>query len=111
MIPYDKKYNLKTRIFKILNLRVTSGNNESQTEDATTIVPILFLVYSVSIHQSIPKWRLNRVDVPLRTYDMYRYFHTAIKKKKIRPCARVNLCPGGYSCCIKLDGLSNLKYR
>ena len=27
-----------------------------------------------------------------------------------RPCARVNLCPGGVSCCIKLDGLSNLKY-
>ena len=29
---------------------------------------------------------------------------------KTRPCARVNLCPGGFSCCIKLDGLSNLKY-
>ena len=27
-----------------------------------------------------------------------------------RPCARVNLCPVGFSCCIKLDGLSNLKY-
>ena len=27
-----------------------------------------------------------------------------------RPCARVNLCPGGFSCGIKLDGLSNLKY-
>ena len=41
-----------------------------------------------------------------------------VKKKKknptqiiiTRPCARVNLCPGGFSCCIKLDGLSNLKY-
>ena len=27
-----------------------------------------------------------------------------------RPCARVDLRPGGFSCCIKLDGLSNLKY-
>ena len=28
-----------------------------------------------------------------------------------RRCARVNLCPGGVSCCIKLDGLSNLKLK
>ena len=27
-----------------------------------------------------------------------------------RPCARVNLRPGGFSCCIKLDGLLNSKY-
>ena len=31
-------------------------------------------------------------------------------KKQTRPCARVDLRPGGFSCCIKLDGLSNLKY-
>ena len=33
-----------------------------------------------------------------------------VEWRKTRPCARVNLCPGGFCCCIKLDGLSNLKY-
>ena len=28
---------------------------------------------------------------------------------KLDPVPRVNLCPGGFCCCVKLDGLSSLK--
>ena len=38
------------------------------------------------------------------------YIQISGHKSKTRPCARVNLCPGSFCCCIKLDGLSNLKY-
>ena len=35
---------------------------------------------------------------------------SAVNYALTRLCARVNLCPVGFSCCIKLDGQSNLQY-
>ena len=48
--------------------------------------------------------------LPVEFYNVFWSEISDCLLNTTRPCARVNLCPGGVSCCIKLDGLSNLKY-
>jgi len=56
--------------------------------------------------------QINQKLLKNKTQPNKRFCNLAnnCKQLQTRPCARVNLCPGGFSCCIKLDGLSNLKY-
>ena len=67
-----------------------------------------FLLWKKGHSSPVTQWR------QLVSCDWLWHSHGSLIQSrfdlKTRPCARVNLCPGGFCCCIKLDGLSNLKY-
>ena len=61
-------------------------------------------IHVIALHSDVGvDVKSDRIEL-FDSFSLVKREFVSEKTVRTRPCARVNLCPGGFSCCIKLDG-------